>query len=143
MHRYKHHCGSDGRWDIAPGSKSCGCKNQEVEWPDWNWSYSQKNLIGSQSLGTCKCDNKTQLSTECQKNGEWKTPNNLNTAIATCATCKYFNEQVHEDLFTTTKIPTTTKTTTTTTKESTTKEPTTVTETTSTTETAKGQLNFE
>merc|ERR1711971_1083668 len=27
--RYKHHCGSDGRWDIAPGSKSCGCKNQE------------------------------------------------------------------------------------------------------------------
>ena len=123
MHRYKHHCGSDGRWDIAPGSKSCvQCKNQQVEWPDWYWSCSlkQQHLIGSQCLGTCKCDNKTQLSTECQKNGEWRTPNNLNTAIATC---KYF--YVHEDPDTTTT--TTTPTTTTTTKEPTTtkKEPTT------------------
>ena len=134
MHRYKHHCGSDGRWDIAPGSKSCvQCKNQEVEWPDWNWSCSlkQQNLIGSQCLGTCKCDNKTQLSTECQKNGEWRTPNNLNTAIATCATCKYF-EQVHEDLDTTTTTitPTTaTKQPTTTIKQpTTTEEPTPITD---------------
>ena len=133
MHRYKHHCGSDGRWDIAPGSKSCvQCKNQEVEWPDWNWSCSlkQQNLIGSQCLGTCKCDNKTQLSTECQKNGEWRTPNNLNTAIATCANCKYFFEHVHED-------PDTTTTTTITTEEPTTTVTvtTTITETTTTTET--------
>ena len=134
MHRYKHHCGSDGRWDIAPGSKSCvQCKNQEVEWPDWDWSCSQKHqhLIGSHCLGTCKCDNKTQLSTECQKNGEWRTPNNLNTAIATCATCKYFFEHVHENPDTTT----TTTTPTTTTKEPTTTEvPTTTTEATITTE---------
>ena len=134
MHRYKHHCGSDGRWDIAPGSKSCvQCKNQEVEWPDWDWSCSQKHqhLIGSHCLGTCKCDNKTQLSTECQKNGEWRTPNNLNTAIATCATCKYFLEHVHENPDTTT----TTTTPTTTTKEPTTTEvPTTTTEATITTE---------
>ena len=132
MHRYKHHCGSDGQWDMAPGSRSCvQCKNhgllknQEVEGPDWDWSCSlkQQHLIGSQCLGTCKCDNKTQLSTECQKNGEWRTPNNLNTAIATCAACKYFFEHVHEDLDTTTT--TTTLTTTTTTLTTTTKQPTT------------------
>ena len=133
MHRYKHYCGSDGRWDIAPGSKPCvQCKNQDVEWPDWDWSCSlkQQHLIGSQCLGTCKCDNKTRLSTECQKNGEWRTPNNLNTAIATCANCKYFFEHVHED-------PDTTTTTTITTEEPTTTVTvtTTITETTTTTET--------
>ena len=148
MHRYKHHCGSDGQWDMAPGSRSCvQCKNhgllknQEVEGPDWDWSCSlkQQHLIGSQCLGTCKCDNKTQLSTECQKNGEWRTPNNLNTAIATCATCKYF-EQVHEDLDTTsttttlTPPPLTTTTTTTTKEPTTTEEPTTITDPTTTTE---------
>ena len=74
LFRYKHHCGSNGQWDIIPGEKTCvQCPKPELQMPNWIWDCysSRQHVVGSKCFGICKFDNNTQLSIKCQKNSEW------------------------------------------------------------------------
>ena len=60
--RYKHHCRSDGTWDLIPGTKTCDlnalqkCSSPHEAWSDWVWSCPEI------SSGT-KCNGNLSLLT--------------------------------------------------------------------------------
>ena len=76
--RYKHHCGSDGVWDIEPGTKSCNiiaplveCLNPTDIWKHWSWDCDDSLYPGSSCDGICNFDEEFQLAIECSEDGSW------------------------------------------------------------------------
>ena len=73
--RFKHHCGSNGVWDIEPGTKSCHiirCPNPKYVWKHWSWICDDSLSPGSSCDGHCYKNVELKVTIECSENGLWK-----------------------------------------------------------------------